>query len=98
MLGMVGRSCESGSHSAALPRLAHFSAAAASLSRTQCPPFCSLQLNPDYPWSCHHSSGSLKCALQRMPCLPSACRQPGAVPASHMRLTSACGLTSRLDA
>jgi len=98
MLGMAGRSCESGSHSAALPRLAHFSAAAASLSRTQYPPFCSLQLTPDYPWSCHHSAGSLKDALQGMPCLSTACRQPGEVSGAHMRLTSACGLTSRLDA
>ena len=98
MLGMAGRSCESGSHSAALPRLAHFSAAAASLSRTQYPPFCSLQLTPDYPWSCHHSAGSLKDALQGMQFLPTACRQPDAVSGAHMRLTSACGLTSRLDA
>ena len=98
MLGMVGRSGETGSHSAALPRMPHFPAAVASLSCTQCPPFCSLQLTPDYPWSCHHSAGSLKGALQGMACLSSACRQPGEVPGAHMRLTTACGLTSSLDA
>ena len=33
-----------------------------------------------------------------MLCLSTACRQPGEVSGAHMRLTSACGLTSRLDA